>query len=141
MSHFFGHNVCQLWLPKILSRKKLYIFHSVDNSFEIFLRIPLGIYPERKYIYHSFETFFGTLPLEFGWNYQKFLKYYFKILHLFFEQFFEIYSLLRLRLMQLVETPSMCLTFTIDIRTMQMRLWLWSFPGVSLPPAVLNCWK
>ena len=119
-------------------QERKYIFHSFENSFENYFENSFGNLSRKKFFWN---LFFGTLPLEFGWNYHKFLKYYFKILHLFFEQFFEIYSLLRLRLMQLVETPSMCLTFTIDIRTMQMRLWLWSFPGVSLPPAVLNCWK
>ena len=96
----------------------------------ITLRIPLGIYPEKN----SFETFFLE-PSPWNLGSQSFSKLLLNIAVILWTVLWNIFSFL-IRLIQLVETPSMCLTFTIDIRTIQIRKWLWFFPGVSLPPSV-----
>ena len=96
----------------------------------ITLRIPLGIYPEKN----SFETFFLE-PSPWNLGSQSFSKLLLNIAVILWTVLWNIFSFL-IRLIQLVETPSMCLTFTIDIQTIQIRKWLWFFLGVSLPPSV-----
>ena len=126
-----------LW-PQCMSTLIAKDFIKKENIFSIplriplriTLRIPLGIYPEKN----SFETFFLE-PSPWNLGSQSFSKLLLNIAVILWTVLWNIFSFL-IRLIQLVETPSMCLTFTIDIRTMQIRLWLWSFPGVSLPPAV-----
>ena len=96
----------------------------------ITLRIPLGIYPEKI----PLKPFFWNPPLGI-WVHKASPKLLLNIAVILWTVLWNIFSFL-IRLIQLVETPSMCLTFTIDIQTIQIRKWLWFFLGVSLPPSV-----